>query len=65
MTNEERAALEERAAIVRWLRKEQAATESLRDEMDRFTAGYHMADEHASAAEQSANAIEAGKHHDQ
>ena len=54
--------MEERAAIVAWLRKEQASTESLRDEMDRFTAGYHMTDEHASALEQSANAIEAGEH---
>lgn len=54
--------LAERAAIVAWLRKEQIATESLRDEMNRFTAGYHMVDEHASALEQSANAIEAGEH---
>jgi hypothetical protein len=52
----------ERAAIVAWLRKEQAATESLRDELNRFTAGYYMADEHASALEQSADSIEAGEH---
>ncbi len=53
---------QERGNIVEWLRKEQSATESLRDEMDRFTAGYHMADEHASALEQTANAIERGDH---
>ena len=45
--------------IVAWLREEQAATEQLRDEMDRETEGWRYADEHASAIEQSAYAIEA------
>lgn len=44
--------------IVEWLREEQAATEQLRDEMDSKTEGWRYADEHASAIEQSANAIE-------
>lgn len=53
---------QERGNIVEWLRREQSAIESLRDEMNRFTAGYHMTDEHASALEQAANAIERGDH---
>lgn len=53
---------EERAKIVAWLRSEQISTEKLRDEMNRHTAGWRFADEHASALEQSAAAIERGEH---
>lgn len=53
---------EERAKIVEWLREQQTSTEKLRDEMNRHTAGWHFADEHASSLEQSANAIERGEH---
>lgn len=52
----------ERAKIVAWLRSEQFSTEKLRDEMNRHTAGWRFADEHASALEQSAAAIERGEH---
>lgn len=52
----------ERAKIVAWLREQQTSTEKLRDEMNRHTASWHFADEHASSLEQSANAIEAGEH---
>ena len=55
-------AMEERAKIVSWLRSEQISTEKLRDEMNRHTAGWHFADEHASSLEQSAAAIERGEH---
>jgi hypothetical protein len=55
-------AMEERAKIVAWLRSEQISTEKLRDEMNRHTAGWHFADEHASSLEQSAAAIERGEH---
>ena len=53
---------QERAKIVAWLRSEQISTEKLRDEMNRHTAGWHFADEHASSLEQSAAAIERGEH---
>jgi hypothetical protein len=53
---------EERAKIVAWLREQQISTEKLRDEMNRHTAGWHFADEHASSLEQSAAAIERGEH---
>lgn len=52
----------ERAKIVAWLREQQTSTEKLRDEMNRHTAGWRFADEHASSLEQSANAIERGEH---
>ena len=52
----------ERAKIVTWLREQQTSTEKLRDEMNRHTAGWHFADEHASSLEQSAAAIERGEH---
>ena len=55
-------AMEERAKIVAWLRSEKISTEKLRDEMNRHTAGWHFADEHASSLEQSAAAIERGEH---
>lgn len=55
-------AMEERAKIVAWLREQQISTEKLRDEMNRHTAGWHFADEHASSLEQSAAAIERGEH---
>jgi hypothetical protein len=58
----EKAAAEERAKIVAWLREQQVSIEKLRDAMNRFTAGWHFADQHASALEQAANDIEAGEH---
>ena len=52
----------EREKIVAWMREQQTSTEKLRDEMNRHTAGWRFADEHASALEQSAAAIERGEH---